>query len=358
VSGRSTVGSWQSEPTKVAPDCQLPTVDLPTRIRHTMKNTSFLCFAMGVMALFASCNSEPVGGELANSYWTLSIAKMDRQTIQFPKAADINLVFTEGKFTGKAPCNSFFGEYTIKDAAISLGDLGVTKRACDAMEQENAFLSLLSKAETYSIKTDKLEIFSANGQLTFFRMKKEKAEALRFAQGVGRLEKQFPKLDGAEALHLHPILRVDNPGNYPYQGTLVDTSFYQYFSPEIREIWQSGGGDVLAVGQYGDFFICRVPGRYVSSDIAIFKIQGSEMQHLETIAWAWCDEGWCNQQDAWLTDYDGDGRTDVVQHYTLTDDRGKIKEERMTLLLQNELNELLPEPAAKLEKTKFGMARI
>ncbi len=30
-----------------------------------MKNTSFLCFAMGVMALFASCKSEPVGGELA-----------------------------------------------------------------------------------------------------------------------------------------------------------------------------------------------------------------------------------------------------------------------------------------------------
>ena len=26
------------------------------------------------------------------------------------------------------------------------------------------------------------------------------------------------------------------------------------------------------------------------------------MQHVETVAWAWCDEGWCNQQDAWLTD--------------------------------------------------------
>jgi heat shock protein HslJ len=338
-------------------DCKLPTENCHLK-RHTMKNTSFLCFAMGFAALFTACNSEPVGGELANSYWILATAKLERQTIQFPKAAEINLVFNEGKLSGKAPCNSFFAEYTTKAATISLGDLGVTKRFCDAMDQENAFLSLLSKAQDYSIKGDKLEIFSTNGQLTFFRMKKDRAEALRFAQGVGRLEIQFPELESGDALHLHPILRVDNPGNYPYQGTLVDTSFYQYFSPEIREIWQGGGGEVLAVGQYGGFFICRVPGRYVSSDIAIFRIQGSEMQHLETIAWAWCDEGWCNQQDAWLTDADADGRTDVVQHYTLTDDTGKIKEERMTLLLQNESGELLPDPTAKPEKGKYKMARI
>ncbi|MCC6725454.1 MAG: META domain-containing protein [Saprospiraceae bacterium] len=323
-----------------------------------MKNTIFVCFAMGVLALMASCKSEPVGGALANSYWTLTAAKLGRKTVQFPKAAEVSLQFSEEKISGKAPCNSFFGEYEAKGSAIKVGEIGSTKRACDKMEQEDIFLSLLSKANSYSIEGDKLEVFGSDGQLTFFRMKKEKADALRYAQGVGRLEKQFPALEAGDALHLFPILRVDNPGNYPYQGSLVDTSFYQYFSTEIREIWQGGGGDVLAVGHFGDFFVCRVPGRYVSSDIAIFKIQGSEMQHIETIAWAWCDEGWCNQQDAWLTDYDGDGHTDVVQHYTLTDDRGVIKEERFTLLLQNEASELLQDPTAKLDKKKYKMSKI
>jgi heat shock protein HslJ len=323
-----------------------------------MKNTTFFCFAMGIIALVTACKPEPVGGELANTYWNLSAAKLEGKTIQFPKAAEVNLVFSEGKYAGKGPCNSYFGEYTSKGADISLGEIGATKRACGELEQENAFFSLLSTAKTYSIKGDKLELFAPTGQLTFFNMKKEKAEALRYSQGVGRLEKLFPELDGGDALHLFPLLRVDNPGNYPYQGTVVDTNFYQYFSSEIREIWQGGGGDVLAVGQYGGFFICRVPGRYVSSDIAIFLVQGSEMQHIATTAWAWCDEGWCNQQDAWLTDHDGDGRTDVVQHYTLTDDRGKIKEERYTLLLHNEANELLPDPTAKLDKGKYRMARI
>jgi heat shock protein HslJ len=323
-----------------------------------MKNTTFLCFAMGVLALVGACKPAPVGGELTDTYWTLTAAKLEQKTIQFPKAADISLVFSEGKFSGKGPCNNYFGEFSTKEATISFGEIGATKRACGELEQENALFSLLSKANSYSIKGDKLELFGENGQLTFFNMKKEKAAAMRYAQGVGRLEKRFPELEGGDALHLFPILRVDNPGNYPYQGSLVDTSFYEYFSPEIREIWQGGGGEVLAIGQYGGLFICRVPGRYVSSDIAIFRIQGSEMQHIETTAWAWCDEGWCNQQDAWLTDHDGDGLTDIVQHYTLTDDRGKIKEERFTLLLQNEAGELLPDPTAKLDKGKYRMARI
>jgi heat shock protein HslJ len=313
---------------------------------------------MGILTLLGGCKPEPVGGDLANTYWTLSAAKLDGKTIQFPKAADVNLAFAEGKFSGKGPCNSYFGEYFTKDATIDLGEIGATKRACSELEQENAFFSLLSKAETYSIKGDKLELSGPNGQLQFFRMKKEKADAVRYAQGVGKLEKLFPELGSEDALHLFPILRVDNPKNYPYEGSLVDTSFYQYFSTEIREIWQSGGGDVLAVGQFGGFFICRVPGRYVSSDIAVFKIKGTEMQHIETTAWAWCDEGWCNQQDAWLTDQNGDGLTDIVQHYTLTDDHGKIKEERFTLLLQNEADELLPDPTAKLDKGKYRMARI
>src|SRR5690606_26095592 len=89
-------------------------------------------------------------------------------------------------------------------------------------------------------------------------------------------------------------------------------------------------------GKYGEFYVCRVPGRYVSSDIALFRLENGAMKRSETIAWAWCDEGWCNQQDAWLQDVNKDGKTDIIQHYTLTDDKGKVREERMTLLLQSE----------------------
>lgn len=313
---------------------------------------------MVVLTFLAGCKQEPIGGELAGSYWTLSTAKLADQAVKLSKASEITLIFSEGKLNGAAPCNSYFAGYSTNGSTISLEELGATKKFCDEMDSENAYFSLLSKAQAYSVRGDKLDIFSAGGQLSFFRMKKDKAEAARFSQGVGKLATQFPMLEVEDVLHLHPILRVDNPGNYPYKGTVIDTSFYKYFSAGVRDIWSGSGGEVMAVGQFGGFFICRIPGRYVSSDIAIFRIKDNEMQHVETVAWAWCDEGWCNQQDAWLTDTDKDGRTDVVQHYTLTDDRGKIKEERVTLLLQTESGELLPEKNAQPEKSNYKMAKI
>lgn len=313
---------------------------------------------MVISTLLAACKSEPIGGKLEGSYWTLSTAKLSDEAVKLSTDSEINLVFSEGNLNGTAPCNSYFAEYTTKGSTISLSELGATKRFCDEMEQENAYLSLLSKSQTYSVNGDKLDLFSTNGQLSFVRMKNDKAEATRFSQGVGKLAAQFPMLDAGDVLHLHPILRVDSPGNYPYKGTLIDTSFYKYFGADVRDVWIGSGGEVMAVGQFGGFFICRVPGRYVSSDIALFWIKDSEMQHVETVAWAWCDEGWCNQQDAWLTDTDKDGRTDVVQHYTLTDDRGKTKEERLTLLRQTEAGELLTDDTAKPEKGKFKMAKI
>lgn len=79
---------------------------------------------------------------------------------------------------------------------------------------------------------------------------------------------------------------------------------------------------------------------------------------METVAWAWCDEGWCNQQDAWLTDMNQDGRIDIVQHYTLTDDKGKIREERMTALLQNENGNFVENKDLNPDKSKFKMAKI
>ena len=114
----------------------------------------------------------------------------------------------------------------------------------------------------------------------------------------------------------------------------------------------------MAVGQFGDYYVCRVPGRYVSSDIALFRLEKGLMRRSETIAWAWCDEGWCNQQDAWLQDVNKDGRTDIVQHYTLTDDKGKIKEERMTLLLQDQNGSFMATSDYQLDKSNFKMAPI
>ena len=133
---------------------------------------------------------------------------------------------------------------------------------------------------------------------------------------------------------------------------------YEYFDAQSAEIWNNAGGDVLAVGKFDNFYICRVPGRYVSSDIALFRLDDGQLKRSETVAWAWCDEGWCNQQDAWLKDVNGDGRMDLIQHYTLTDDMGKIREERAGVMLQVEDGTFQEDPSVQLDISQFKMAKI
>lgn len=311
-----------------------------------------------ITCTFFACQPKPSGGVVENTWWILSSARQGNKNVAPIGDVTIKLHFQANQLTGEGPCNSYFAGYTVKTVNLEISDIGATEKMCDAIDQENAYLGMLVKAKAFSVLKDRLEIFCENGRLTFTPMLESAVKELEFKNGTGQLAAMFPVLEGDVMPHLFPILRVDNPGNYPYEGTLVDTSLYKYFDAESSGVWRETGGEVLAVGKFGDLYICRVPGRYVSSDIALYRIANNRMTRMETVAWAWCDEGWCNQQDAWLTDMNQDGRIDIVQHYTLTDDKGKIREERMTALLQNENGNFVENKDLNPDRSKFKMAKI
>lgn len=312
-----------------------------------------------MMASFFGCQPDPVGGDLEGSSWTLASAKMGTKPLVFDQnTASTSLLFEQGRLTGAAPCNEYGADFTTKDASISLGQVSSTKRACDGLDLENEYLSLLGSAKAYSILKDQLVIFCEKGKLTFVPMPAEASNEYRRQNGIGKLEALFPVAEGDQMPHLFPILKVDNPGEYPYLGEPIDTAFYKYFDENTKEVWGASGGDVLAVARFGVFFLCRVPGRYVSSDLAIFREEKGRLKHVETVAWAWCDEGWCFQQDAWLKDVNLDGRTDLIQHYTLTNDRGKVTEERLTVLEQDANGDFMENKAFSPDKNGFKMAKI
>lgn len=313
--------------------------------------------AFMVFSLF-SCQPRPVGGKIENTNWVLSSLTASKKVMQPPANIHITAIFGSDKVTGIGPCNSYFAGFKATGTAIAISDLGSTERACDELEFENSYLGLLSKANGYSVLKDKMEIYSESGKLVFMAMPAAEVEKINFTNGVGKLAGLFPIVEGDQAPHLFPILKVDNPGNYPYKGQLVDTAFYKYFDTETNNVWSSTGGDVFAVGQFGGLYICRVPGRYVSSDIALFQIKDGVMARSETVAWAWCDEGWCNQQDAWLRDMNNDGLTDIVQRYSLTDDKGKIREERLAVLEQTKEGTFVENQDLKPDKAQFAMAKI
>lgn len=308
--------------------------------------------------LFFACQPKPVGGVLDGTWWTLASTLQNSKSVAPQGGAVFRLRFLADQLSGNGPCNEYHADYTAEGVNLTLGEITVYDKMCDEIDQENAWLSLLSKAKTYSVYKDRLEIYCGADRLTFVPVSEAEVQALEFEKGTGKLAALFPGMEGGATPHLFPVLKVDNPGEYPYTGTLVDTAFYKYFDSESSGIWRETGGDVMAVGKLGDLYVCRVPGRYVSSDIALFRIVGGRMTHAETVAWAWCDGGWCNQQDAWLSDVDQDGKMDIIQHYTLTDDKGKIREERMTVLVQDEEGSFVENRELGPDKSKFEMARI
>lgn len=67
----------------------------------------------------------------------------------------------DGKITGNAGCNNYFGEAVLeaKTGSFSAGKLGATKMFCDNMSVEDNFLKLLSEANKYVVNGNTLELY-------------------------------------------------------------------------------------------------------------------------------------------------------------------------------------------------------
>lgn len=79
----------------------------------------------------------------------------------------VTAVFEGGNLTGSAGCNSYFGSYTITgESGIAIGPLGSTLMYCGepgVMDQETAYLALLSSAVKYGISGAQLTLYDASG---------------------------------------------------------------------------------------------------------------------------------------------------------------------------------------------------
>lgn len=71
----------------------------------------------------------------------------------------------DGKVSGFAGCNRFFGTFVATDSTLDTGPLATTRMACpDAiMQQEMAFLSEIRDATTYRIAGHRMTLEATNG---------------------------------------------------------------------------------------------------------------------------------------------------------------------------------------------------
>ena len=74
----------------------------------------------------------------------------------------------DGTVSGDATCNQFFGPYTARNGAGTIGPLSATRMACRTAaqsDQEAAYLAALTNARTYSVQGSDLILRDASGAL-------------------------------------------------------------------------------------------------------------------------------------------------------------------------------------------------
>ncbi|MGI9367186.1 MAG: META domain-containing protein [Rhizobiaceae bacterium] len=97
---------------------------------------------------------------LAGSEWSPSSQASNtsekQQFIQFQ---------SEGRVSGFAGCNRFFGSYESSGDSLSFGVLGATKMMCppEAMDQEQTLFENLSRVATYQRDQQRLTLIDKDG---------------------------------------------------------------------------------------------------------------------------------------------------------------------------------------------------
>lgn len=110
------------------------------------------CSSLGQVAGVSSEDS------LTGKVWSLT--QLNGQPLA--TGSGISAVFTaEGKLAGSGGCNQYNGTYTISGNSITISPLASTMMACEqaVMDQEQAYLTALGQAKTYSVKNDRLTLY-------------------------------------------------------------------------------------------------------------------------------------------------------------------------------------------------------
>lgn len=123
---------------------------------NLMKNVFICLFAGAVLASCTATSSTSKVGKaqpsIANSQWVLA---------ESVKGKTPTLNLENGKLTGNAGCNNYFGEVVLNPSSggFTAGKMGSTKMFCDNMSVEDNFLKVLSEANRYVVSGTTLELY-------------------------------------------------------------------------------------------------------------------------------------------------------------------------------------------------------
>lgn len=83
------------------------------------------------------------------------MVELDGQSVAEPARMTIGFG-AEGRLSGLAACNRYFGEYALSGEGLRLSPLGATKMACEprAMDEEHRFMQAAGQVDGFAIAAD------------------------------------------------------------------------------------------------------------------------------------------------------------------------------------------------------------
>ena len=115
--------------------------------------------------ILAACGTTNGNSLLEHKVWVLKSHGEPDNLISVLQDTEITAKFSssEGKVTGSAGCNSYFGTYEVKGNNFTIvGPIAATEMAClepeGVMAQETRYLRTLQSAESYRIQGSELRI--------------------------------------------------------------------------------------------------------------------------------------------------------------------------------------------------------
>ncbi|RIJ34080.1 META domain-containing protein [Pontibacter oryzae] len=133
-----------------------------------------LSFLLVTLWLGSGCTvqNKDLAGEvesIKDAYWSLvSLEGQDMQQPQNTKTAFIRFQERDDDVHGFTGCNKFFGKYEANEKNLVLSELGTTRMACPDMEQENKFLEVLGRVDSYRLSDNILTLYARGKAVATF----------------------------------------------------------------------------------------------------------------------------------------------------------------------------------------------
>ena len=109
--------------------------------------------------------AKPLGPEVPFTDQVFTLISVEGQPA--PYRADLHLA--EGKITGQAPCNRFFGTLTYDATRFRIENIGATRMACPDLDHETAFFALLDKTRQIDRREGQITLLDdAGSPLLYF----------------------------------------------------------------------------------------------------------------------------------------------------------------------------------------------